>query len=86
MPRMTWLKIDDDHDMLGVDDDAYAMHMINATITLGCYNRLSEYLMKKGFMNNEDCPCVFIRKSNKGFCIVSVYVDDLNIIGTNKGY
>jgi hypothetical protein len=48
------------------------------------YNRLSEYLMKKGFMNNEDCPCVFIRKSNKGFCIVSVYVDDLNIIGTTE--
>ena len=46
------------------------------------YNWLSEYLMKKGFMNNEDCPCVFIRKSNKGLCIISVYVDDLNIIGT----
>jgi len=35
-------------------------------------------------MNNEDCPCVFIRKSNKGFYIISVYVDDLNIIGTTK--
>ena len=34
---MTWLKIDDDHDMLWVDDDAHAMHMIYATITLGCY-------------------------------------------------
>ena len=34
---MTWLKIEDDHDMLWVDDDAHAMHMINATITLGCY-------------------------------------------------
>jgi hypothetical protein len=48
------------------------------------YNRLSEYLMKKGFMNNEDCPCVLIRKSNKGFYIISVYVDDLNIIGTTE--
>jgi hypothetical protein len=27
---------------------------------------------------------VFIRKSKKGFCIISVYVDDLNIIGTTK--
>ena len=35
---MTCLKIDDDHDMLWVDDDAHAMHMIDATITLGCYN------------------------------------------------
>jgi hypothetical protein len=24
---------------------------------------------------------VFIRKFNTGFCIISVYVDDLNIIG-----
>jgi hypothetical protein len=48
------------------------------------YNRLSDFLEKKGFLKNEDCPCVFIRKSEKGFCIVSVYVDDLNIIGTTK--
>jgi hypothetical protein len=45
------------------------------------YNRLSEFLLKKGHVNNPDSPCVFIRKSQKGFCIVSVYVDDLNIIG-----
>jgi hypothetical protein len=32
-------------------------------------------------MSNEGCPCVFIRRSD-GFCIVSVYVDNLNIIGT----
>jgi hypothetical protein len=28
--------------------------------------------------------CVFIRKSTTGFCIISVYVDDLNIIGHTK--
>ena len=33
-------------------------------------------------MKNDDCPCVFIKKSEKGYCIISVYVDDLNIIGT----
>jgi hypothetical protein len=27
---------------------------------------------------------VFIRKSNIGICIISVYVDDLNIIGHAK--
>ena len=47
-----------------------------------CYNRLSEFLLKKGYSNNNDCPCVFIKKSTDGFCIISVYVDDLNIIGT----
>jgi hypothetical protein len=27
------------------------------------YNRLSEFLLKKGYVNNPDSPCVFIRKS-----------------------
>ena len=45
------------------------------------YNRLSEFLLQKGYSTNDDSPCVFIKKSDTGFCIISVYVDDLNIIG-----
>jgi hypothetical protein len=45
------------------------------------YNQLKEFLLNKGYSSNDDCPCVFIRKSTTGFCIISVYVDDLNIIG-----
>jgi hypothetical protein len=45
------------------------------------YNQLSEFLKQKGYTNNDDCPCVFIKKSSIEFCIISVYVDDLNIIG-----
>jgi hypothetical protein len=45
------------------------------------YNRLSEYLLRKGYTNSDDCPCVFIKRSQTGFCIISVYVDNLNIIG-----
>ena len=45
------------------------------------YSRLSEFLKLKGYTNNDDCPCVFIKKSSTEFCIISVYVDDLNIIG-----
>jgi len=26
------------------------------------YNRLSEYLLKEGYKNNQICPCVFIKK------------------------
>ena len=37
------------------------------------YNRLSDLLHQKGYTSNED-----------GFCIISVYVDDLNIIGTPR--
>jgi hypothetical protein len=44
------------------------------------YNRLSEYLLQKGYTNSDDCPCVFIKRFQTGFCIISVYVDDLNII------
>jgi len=45
------------------------------------YNRLSEFLLQKGYTTNDDSPCVFIKKSQTRFCIISVYVDDLNIIG-----
>jgi hypothetical protein len=48
------------------------------------YNRLSESLLKRGYTNNDDCLCIFIKKSLTGFCIISVYVDDLNIIGSPK--
>ena len=46
------------------------------------YNRLSEYLLKEGFENNPIFPCVFIKKSEFGYAIVIVYVDDLNLVGT----
>ena len=46
------------------------------------YNRLSQYLLKEGYVNNSICPCVFIKKRENGFAIIAVYVDDLNLIGT----
>ena len=48
------------------------------------YNQLIEFLLKKEYLNNDAYPCVFIKKSLNGFCIISVYVDDINIIGTRK--
>ncbi|GJV65003.1 putative RNA-directed DNA polymerase [Tanacetum coccineum] len=48
------------------------------------YNRLSDYLISKGYKSNLICPCVFIKKTTSGFVIIAVYVDDLNIIGTGK--
>ena len=37
----------------------------------GCmwYN---DYLMKEGYINNQICPCVFIKKSKAGFTIITV--------------
>ena len=34
-------------------------------------------------MNNHICPYVFIKKTTSGCVIIAVYVDDLNIVGTN---
>jgi hypothetical protein len=48
------------------------------------YNRLKEFLLNKEYSNSDDCPCILIRKSNIGFCIISIYVDNLNIIGHTK--
>ncbi|KAJ9552295.1 hypothetical protein OSB04_016340 [Centaurea solstitialis] len=48
------------------------------------YNRLSDYLISKGYTNNLICPCVFIKKTTSEYVIIAVYVDDLNIIGTHK--
>jgi len=48
------------------------------------FNRLSEYLIQKGYVNNSLCPCVFIKKTTSGCVIIAVYVDDLNIIGTDE--
>ncbi|KAL0311264.1 UNVERIFIED_CONTAM: Retrovirus-related Pol polyprotein from transposon TNT 1-94 [Sesamum angustifolium] len=46
------------------------------------YNRLSEYLIKKEFCHNKISPCLFIKRTESGFVIIAVYVDDLNIIGS----
>jgi hypothetical protein len=48
------------------------------------FNQLSNFLLQRGYINIDDCPCVFIKKSSNGFCIIFVYVDDLNIIGTTR--
>ena len=46
------------------------------------YNHLSEYLLKEGYVNNPICPCIFIKKLETRFAIITVYVDDLNLVGT----
>ena len=46
------------------------------------FNRLSEYLLREGYTNNSNCPCIFIKRPGKEFAIIVVYVDDINIIGT----
>ena len=46
------------------------------------YNHLSEYLLKEGYANNSICPCIFIKKSETRFAIITVYIDNLNLVGT----
>ncbi|KAM1332186.1 hypothetical protein ACFX13_045368 [Malus domestica] len=35
----------------------------------------------RGYTNNVMCLCVFITKSNYGFAIMAVYVDNMNLVG-----
>ncbi|KAM2555556.1 hypothetical protein TB2_019547 [Malus domestica] len=51
-------------------------------VTAYLYGDLDTKIYMKGYVNNELCPCVFIKKSHFGFAIVAVYVDDMNLIGT----
>ena len=48
------------------------------------YNPLSEFLLKEGYANNPICLCIFIKKSETGFAIIAVYVDNLNLIRTHE--
>ena len=50
------------------------------------FNRLSEYLIQKGYVNNSLCPCVFIKKTTSESVIIDIYVDELilDIIGTDE--
>ncbi len=36
------------------------------------------------FYIKQDIPCVLIKKSGQDFAIISIYIDDLNIIGIEK--
>jgi Reverse transcriptase (RNA-dependent DNA polymerase) len=46
------------------------------------YNRLRKYLIKEGYKSNIISPCIFIKRSISSFIIITIYVDDLNIIGS----
>ena len=48
------------------------------------YNRLNEYLIKDGYINDPICPYVFIKKFEIRFAMIAIYVDDINLIGTLK--
>jgi hypothetical protein len=47
------------------------------------FQRLTKYLLKCGFQTNEICPCIFIKRKGDSFVLIAIYVDDLNIIGTD---
>ena len=46
------------------------------------YNCLSIYLLKKEYVKNPICWCIFIKKLQTQFEIIVVYIDDLNLVGT----
>lgn len=48
------------------------------------YETLTKHLIKLGFTNLRMSPCVFVRRSGNDIAIITIYVDDLNIIGTRR--
>jgi len=46
------------------------------------HNRLIEYLLKEGYINDPICFCIYMKRSKNEFAIIIVYVDDINIVGT----
>ena len=46
------------------------------------YHHLCHFLIFKGFIHNTTLPCIFIYSTKSDFSIITIYVDDLNIIGT----
>jgi hypothetical protein len=47
------------------------------------YLHLSKYLQKCGFITNESCPCLFIKRHKNELAIIGIYVDDIIIVGTD---
>jgi hypothetical protein len=45
------------------------------------YHHLCNYMISKGFVYNPTLPCIFTLVNKTGFVIVTVDVDDLNVIG-----
>jgi len=46
------------------------------------YNRLIEYLLKEGYINDPCCPCVYMKILESEFAISIIYVNDINIVET----
>jgi len=49
------------------------------------HNRLVDYLLKEGCINDLICSCIYMKRSKNEFAIIIVYVDDINIVGTPNG-
>jgi hypothetical protein len=84
-----YIKVSDGISVSNTNRNIYCVKLVKSLYGLEqsgrmWYNQLNEFLLNKGYLNSDDCPYMFIRKSSTGFCIISVYIDDLNIIGHAK--
>ena len=48
------------------------------------YQHLRDFLLDQDFTNDATLPCVFAHKKGAEFVILAVYVDDINLIGTDS--
>jgi len=50
------------------------------------YNRLSEYLLKEGYISDPICLCIYMKLLENEFVVIIAYIDDINIVGTSNEF
>ena len=80
--KYTWESLKDSRSLDQITTITCLVSICNGCSGRMWFNLLSNFLLMRGYTNRDDCPCVFINKSNDVFCIIAVYVNDLNIIRT----
>jgi hypothetical protein len=48
------------------------------------YHHLRRFLISKDFTCNATLPCIFVLRRDAHYVILAVYVDDINLVGTQK--
>ena len=48
------------------------------------YQRFKNEMLAMNFQNDDIAPCIFIKKMDKEFIIIAIYINNINLFGTNK--
>ena len=70
----------------GEEDKVYmlkkALYGLKQTLR-AWYSKIDEYLLKSGFMKSLSESTLYVKKENEDLIVISLYVDNLLVIGSN---